>query len=225
MYQLGHRAHHRQKLYATLILLFAGLSIAGIWGATRYFQPDTTLSSSEAIVRHVDVAIPATKTVTTPTFTMDIPKSWYAVPSSLTPTAPYAWRGTGTQEAARSIEVYVDTLPASMAINKLLPVHGNGDQLVVGDNISDNCTSFTDNSQVDKKTGTALAKWSGVNFYCDAANYERNVIGTGSPEAINSVAVKGKLTGSHRFFFVYTDNSAEPDDTLPTTILSSFRVR
>lgn len=225
MYQLGHRAHHRQKLYATLILLFAGLSIAGIWGATRYFQPDTTLSSSEAIVRHVDVAKPATKTITTATFTMDIPKSWRAVPSNLTPAAPNAWRGTGAQEAARSIEVYVDALPGSMAVNRLLPVHGNGDQLAVGDSISDNCTSFTDNSQVDKKTGTALAKWSGVNFYCDAANYERNVIGTGSPEAINSVTLKGKQSGGHRYFFVYTDNSAEPDDTLLTTMLDSFRVK
>jgi hypothetical protein len=225
MYKLGERPHHKQKLYAFLILLVAGLIMAGAWAANTYLRPETTLSSSEGIVRHVDVVKPLTKQVTTNIFSMEILKNWQPQDSQLIPKAQYAWRGTGKEDSSRSLDLYVDTIPATMAVNKLLPLRAAGDQIVVGDAISDNCVNFTDSTQADKKTGKVEAKWSGVNFYCDTGNYARNVIGTGTPEAINSIQLRGQASGSHRFFFVYTDHSAEPDYTILTDLLSSFRVR
>lgn len=224
MYKLGRRPHHRQKLYALLILAFAGLIIAAAWALNNYLQPNTSFSESEAIVRHVGVATPPTKTINTSIFSMSIPKSWHVVTPSYIPAAQYAWRGVGQEDSARSLELYVDNIPAAMAVNKLLPLRANGNRIVVGDTISDNCTSFTDSAKADKRTGKMLAKWSEVNFYCDTSNYTRNVIGTGSPGLINSVSLDGPAAGVHNFFFIYTDNSAEPDYTIFTNILSSFRV-
>lgn len=224
MYRLGHRPHHKQKLYALLILAFAGLIIATGWALNKYLQPNTSLSESEGVVRHIDVATPPTKQINTRIFFMSIPRTWRAVTPSFIPAAQYAWRGVGQEDSTRSLELYVDSIPADMAVNKLLPLRANGNRVVVGDNISDNCTSFTDSAKADKMTGKILAKWSEVNFYCDTANYSRNIIGTGSPGSINSVRLDGQATGGHRFFFVYTDNSAEPDYTIFTNMLSSFRV-
>jgi hypothetical protein len=57
------------------------------------------------------------------------------------------------------------------------------------------------------------------------ANYERDVVGTSSPQEINTVTVTGPSTGTHKYFFVYTDNSAEPDYTIFTDALQSFKAR
>jgi hypothetical protein len=225
MYKLGHRSSHKHKLYATLILLFAGLIIAGIWGANTYLKPDTTLGTSEGVIRHVDVVTPPTKEVSNSIFSMNIPKSWHATTSQLIPAPQYAWRGAGTEGSPRSLEIYVDAIPATMAVNRLLPLRANGSKVVVGDDLSDNCVNFTDAVQTDRRTGKILAKWSGVNFYCDAANSARNLVGTGTPEAINSVELRGPLAGKHRFFFIYTDHSAEPDYTIFTDMLKSFQVK
>lgn len=224
MYKLGHRPHQKQKLYALLILLFAGLVMAGVWAANKFLQSDTTLGVTKGVVRHVDVATPPTKVVSNSIFTMKVPRNWQTTKSSLIPAAQYAWRGTGVEDSPRNIEVYVDAIPAKMAVNKLLPLRASGNRVMVGDSISDNCVSFTDSSKADKQTGTILAKWSDVNFYCDTGNYARNVVGTGSPDAINSITLDGQAAGVHRFFFLYTDNSSEPDYSILTNMLDSFRI-
>jgi len=224
MYKLGERSHHKQKLYALLIIFLAGLIVAAIWAANKYLQPETTLGTSEGVVRRVEVAIPPTKEVSSRIFSMTVPKSWQTTKSQFIPAAQYAWRGVGKEESTRSLEIYMDAIPSNMAVNRLLPLRASGNRVVVGDDLSDNCVNFTDAKQADRQTGKILAKWSGVSFYCDTANSLRNLAGTGTPEAINSVQLKGGTTGVHHFFFVYTDHSAEPDYTVFTDVLNSFRV-
>jgi hypothetical protein len=224
MYKLGERSHHKQKLYVLLIFILAGLIMAGWWAANKYLQPETTLGDSEGVVRHVDVVKPATKQVNNSIFSMTIPRNWQPVKSSRIPSAQYAWRATSKTDAGRGLEIYVDAIPKTMAVNRLLPVSASNNRLVIRNEVSDNCVNFTDASKADRPTGQAPAKWSGVNFYCDVGNYARNVVGTGSPSVINSVTVDGSAAGAHRFFFVYTDHSAESDYVVFTDILSSFRV-
>jgi hypothetical protein len=225
MYKLGHRSPHRHKVYAALILFFAGLVIAGIWVANNFLKPDTTLGTSEGVIRHVDVVTPPTKEISNSMFSATIPKNWQVTKSQFIPTSQYAWRGTGQADSPRSLEIYIDAIPTSMAVNRLLPLRANGNRVVVGDDVSDNCINFTDAAQADKRSGKILAKWSGVNFYCDVANSARNLVGTGTPESVNSVELSGHLAGKHRFFFIYTDHSGEPDYTIFTDIMKSFQVK
>lgn len=224
MYQLGVRPHHRRNLYLFLLAVAVVLIIGGTIAAQHYFQADTSLSQTAAVTRHVDAKVPPTKPVTTPYFTMTMPRSWQADTSSLIPSAAYAWRGTG-DDAARRLEIYIDSIPADMAVNRLLPLGADGSRLMVGDDVSDNCVNFTDDSQADARTGRVLAKWSGVTFYCDTANYLRDVVGTGSSSGRNTISLHGDVKGTHRYFFVYTDNSASADYSIFTDMLRSLRAR
>lgn len=225
IYQLGHKPHSRHQFYALAILCVAGLVILAAWAANNYFQPDTTLSDSQEVVRHVDVVKPPTQGVESNVFYMMIPRSWSATTPQYIPAAQYAWHGISGEDSARRIDVYVDAIPKDMAVNKLLPVRGSANRVAVSGDVSDNCVNFTDASKAGKLTAKVLAKWSGVNFYCDAGNYARNVIGTGAPGTINSVSAHGEVAGTHTFFFVYTDHSAEPDYAIFTDMLNSFRVK
>jgi hypothetical protein len=69
------------------------------------------------------------------------------------------------------------------------------------------------------------AKWSGINFLCDLGNYLRDVVGTSSPEGINSVTLTGNTTGKHTLFFMYTDNTPSPDYSTFINALKSFQLK
>ncbi len=225
MYKLGERSHHRSKLYLVLLFVFVFLVIGGYLAAKHFLRADTELSQSEGIIRHVDVVTPETKEVGGPAFSITIPKTWKAVKTQRIPEPAYAWQGTVKEETARWIEVYVDSIPATMAFNRLLPLTTSNGKLIVSDGVSDNCINFTDERQINPQTGKILAKWSGVAFYCDASNSSRNVTGTGSKDGINTITLKGPKTGTHKFLFVYTDHGANPDDNPFITILNSLKVK
>jgi len=53
------------------------------------------------------------------------------------------------------------------------------------------------------------------------ANYVRDVVGTSSAEGVNTLGVSGP-GGTHKYFFVYTDHSGEPDYNTFTQALQSF---
>jgi hypothetical protein len=103
----------------------------------------------------------------------------------------------------------------------LLPIEADGDRLTILNTVSDNCANFTGTTVQGKKPDTAPAKWSGVDFICDLVTYTRNVTGTGSVGTINRVNLTGEK-GSHQYFFVYTDNSSNPDYSIFTRSLQSF---
>jgi hypothetical protein len=221
MYKLGKRSIHRNKIYASLLVLLVLLVVGGIIIAKHNLKSDTILTQAPSVTRHLSVVPPKLKTVTTTLFTMSIPDDWQPRTSNLVPPAPYSWHGTTQEDSARLLDIYVDNIPATLAINRMLPVTATGPKLIIKDAVSDNCANFTDASQENQQTGTALAKWSNVFFYCDLANYERDVVGTSSEGAINSITLTGDQ-GSHRYFFIYTDNSAAADYSVFTSILSSF---
>jgi hypothetical protein len=115
----------------------------------------------------------------------------------------------------------VDHIPTALAINRLLAVQSSGDKMTPVGMVSDNCTNFTDKATESAATGTAPAKWNGVNFICDMANYERDVVATGSSGGINMVTLSSK-SGTHQVCLVYTDNSIDPDYSVFTDIVQSF---
>jgi len=133
----------------------------------------------------------------------------------------YSWQGTNKNNT-RWLNVYMDTIPASLAVNRVLPVMGNGAALSLPTNVSDNCTTFTGASNSTQLSVTA--KWQGITFLCDTGNYVRDVVGTSSLEGVNTVSLSTTTSGNHHFFFTYTDNSSSPDYTIFTNALKSFRL-
>jgi hypothetical protein len=156
---------------------------------------------------------------------LELLTGWNETDPPHTPQTIYSWRGgTGTNDESRRLDVYFDIMPTTLAVNRLLPVQANGDHLDVTGVTSDNCVNFTDKTAESVQTGRAPSKWGGVNFWCDVANYERDVVAVGSTEGVNTITLTGASKGSHKILLVYTDNSASPDYSIFVAIVRSTRL-
>jgi hypothetical protein len=151
-----------------------------------------------------------------------LPSDWKFISHQTSVYDIYTWHNTKTDPGVEQLQVYFDTIPPSLGVNRVLPVQANADELTPT-TVSDTCANFTGN----KVPGSAKtpAKWDGINFLCDLANYERDVVGTSSSAGINTVTLTGPATGAHKLFFTYTDNGATPDFTIFTNAIQSFRLK
>jgi hypothetical protein len=139
----------------------------------------------------------------------------------------WQWQLQDNHSAGRWFRVYQDTIPTDYAYNYILPVTANGDMLVLGQ-MSGNCADFTTTAQTKTNTNGTIAaksKWQQVDFFCDYGNQSHQVIGTSSPEAINSISLTGKNMGMHKFFFLMQDDNYVPDLGIAVTILSTFQAK
>ena len=218
MYRLGHQIRHHHWPYIVIGLLL--VSIMATAGFRQLLRPTNVVVESRPITHYVATSTVATQHISKTTFTIDLPAGWHQVANN---TTAYSWQGTIASDADRHLDVYIDQLPATFVINHLLPVQSNGDHLDMIGTVSDNCVNFTDKSNASPN-GAVTAKWEGIIFLCDTGNYERDVVGIGDAEGINDVTVVGPATGKHRIMLAYTDNNINPDYTLFTTMIKSFRV-
>lgn len=217
-----------QKLKHTVITIVITLIIfgGGAW-AYVFFVADTkaTITTSPAAETIKTVEAPNSKDVqfTEPGFLFSLPVDWRKTGELTTgPYHEYSYKATLKNADNRYLDIYIDTLPLDMPVNKEVAVHPVDGKLTHG-TISDNCTTFT-----AKPTPTALsapARWDGVDFLCDMDSSTRNVVGTSAPGTRNKITLANPGTTGHNFFFVYTDNNYNPDYSIFYNMLDSFSVR
>jgi hypothetical protein len=228
MYRIGKRpkSRRRQVTGLLLLLLFVVLPVGllAIFGR-KFLHSNTVIRQSAAIVTPVVSQPGALHAYDAGIFTIKLPAAWKQLAGEKQPYDLYRWQTGSDSSTAQSIEVYQDTIPQNFAVNRLLPVRANGAQLSLLNTASDNCASFTKAPAGPAGPNGTLAKWNGVPFLCDLNNYERDVIGTSSLEGINTVALTGETSGSHKFFFAYTDYTLNPDYTVFYNALDSFQVK
>lgn len=223
MYRLGHRSKQIwRKIFFGLAAIVLLLAVGGFFATKYLLKSDTQLNQDQPLVTVAGKTNDQKQQVNEKFFTFALPDTWKAVNVPKTQYNLYSWQGTSQADTPRRIDVYVDVLPAALPVNRLLPLEGTGNRLVVLNTVSDNCASFTGTSMQGSRPETVLAKWSGVNFSCDLTNYTRNVVGTGSADGLNRVDLTGS-SGNHQYFFVFTDNSSSPDYPIFTDALQSFR--
>ncbi len=220
MYRIGRHPRHHYMRYAIAGVICLGL-VAVTAIATHGLRANMVLHQSQSITQSALSGSDPEKPVITAQFTMSLPASWKRVGST---TNPYTWRGVIGDAADRPLDLYLDTVPANLAVNRLLPVQADGQQLELIGPVSDNCVNFTDRSTENQVTGTAPARWTGVDFICDLANNERNVSAIGSMQGVNTVTLDSASSVSHRVLLVYTDNSASPDYAAFQTAATSLRL-
>lgn len=224
MYRLGEREHNHRKLYIVLGLL-AVLIVALFFWARHFLSPDTQLSGTP-VPKITNVTYDQTKlqTIDEPDFSMSIPATWKLNTTTMdVPKPMYVWQGTVGEDRTRWISVFVDASLASFAVNRALHIQANGAAINVIGSTSDNCTSFT--GAVSSQTGKSPAKWETIDFLCDSGNYERDVVGIVSSDGMNNVNLDGPTKGIHHYFFTYTDNSNQPDYTIFTGALKTFKAK
>lgn len=223
MYRLGEREHHHRKLYISLVLL-AGVIVALGLAARHYLKSDSQITQqSPAAVSAVTYAQTKTQRLDTPYFTISVPSTWkLSGINAEDPKPKYIWQGTVGEDKNRWISVYMDTALSTFAVNRAVHIQADGPSITVIGSTSDNCTSFTGASKTQAQTP---AKWEGIDFICDSGNYERDVVGTVSPDGMNNINLTGPLKGVHHYFFTYTDNSNQPDYSIFTNALKTFKAK
>ena len=168
-------------------------------------------------------------TIDEPSFSLQLPADWHET-GRINNEYQYgvSWQATKPKEDNRFMTLYIDRIPRTLAVNKLLPVEAIGTALRHG-SLSDNCAAYTEGGSFDaKKAITAKdtpAKWEEITFLCDLPKVFDNVVGTSSKEGINIVTVTGPKAGKHSYFFVYTDHNIRPDYQIFNEIIESFKAK
>ena len=223
MYRLGESMARHHKRIVLLVAVAVVLIAAAALFIRYYVRANTFIGPTPPATTTSVATEPTPKTFDEPLFTIALPIDWRLAESMSSPSM-YRFVATAKPDNARWLDVYVDSVPANFAMNRMLPVQADGAGIAVTGTVSDNCVSFT-GPGVTVGSGTAPAKWEGITFTCDTGNYIRDVVGVGTGTADNSVVLTSADKGTHKFYFVYTDNDASPDYTIFTSALKKFQLK
>lgn len=226
MYRLGkqtdkHRRGRRTTIAIILLVFFAGI----VYGLMNLrIAPQQEIRNATPVSKGYKTSTEAKVAIDKPLFRLELPGGWkeIAVDKNSITGPKFSFRSPSQQ--AQLLDMYIDNLPVNLAVNRAIVVSAQGDGLAY-DNVSENCTTFTDSSLKNPQTGHAPAKWQTTNFICDMANYARAVVGTVSNEGINQVTVTGPTAGEHKLFITYTDNNISPNYSTLYDILGSLHFK
>jgi hypothetical protein len=225
-YRLG--KHEKSRRRRVIFWLIIGLVLVTLIGLGAFWirqalRPQVVIKQAKAVTTTVSYNT-QNKLYNEPDFSISLPSSWHVVPRPAGPYQSYTWQSSDVGTNGQLIEILENTIPVNFAVNRVLIVEGEVDHLALEGQASDNCSTFTKNAPAPNETG-APAEWDGVSFLCDQRNQERDVIGTSSTDGVNTVILKDQQTGvNHKFFFIYTDFSVDPDYTVFYNTLNSFRM-
>jgi hypothetical protein len=208
----------RRIIRGLWLLVIVIVVLGGLWLKSA-MKPNTVIHDAKPTTTHIGLL--PTQVFHLKMFQINLPQDWKQVTPAVGQAA-YSWRGATKDTNARALDIYVDTIPANFAVNRMVPLTANGAGVQTIGGVSSNCSTFTLASATDPHTGIAPSKWDGIDFLCDMGNYVRNVAGTSSAEGVNTVSVAGP-SGTHKYFFVYTDHSGEPNFDTFTQALQSFQ--
>ena len=221
------RRRRRRIIWLIILLLILLLGIWGFFFIRGKLKPDTVIKQSKAVVTKA-VADAATKTYNEPDFSIALPVAWQpAARPAGTPYQSYTWQTSQNGSAGEQITVYEDSIPANFAVNRVLIIHAEGDQIALDGVASDSCDQYTISGATRIGEFGAPAKWQGVNFICDQSNTARDIIGTSSLDGANTLTMKStNTTATHHFFFTLDNqNYGNPDYSVLYNAINSFRLQ
>lgn len=224
MYTVG---KHETRLNRRRGLLITGVCIIFVAAAAVYAgrymrtEPKQHIRNTPGYTTTYNPSEVGRLEVAKPQMTLKLPYGWSEkrVDGGVNPPL---YRFQAEAGAPRQLDIYLDNIPQTYALNKVVAVNSMGQGLNYGA-VSENCSTFTDNAKTNAATGYAPAKWQGVDFTCDMGNYTRQVVGTASTDGMNYVMANGAEGKKYKAFFVYTDNNINPDYSTLYAILAGVR--
>jgi len=186
--------------------------------------PEQNLRNAAPVSKGFQINSKTKVTIDKPLLKLELPVGWHEISTDKKVAATPTYSFASPSADAQIMDIYIDAVPTTMAVNKAVVVSAQADGLGY-DTVSDNCTNFTESSLKDPRTATAPARWQTINFICDMGNYARAVVGTMSTEGINQVTVTGPTTGPHKLFITYTDNNISPSYSVLYEILRSIHFK
>lgn len=229
MYRAGHRRKNqrRKKLLILGVCLFL---IIGSIGAGLYLKeqlkPKTIVAQAKAKTKTVSYE-ETTKHYDEANFRIDLPSSWQKIPSPPGPYTTYNWQTSHKGTDGELITIYENTIPVNLAVNRVLIVEAaDGGSLSPKGSASDNCSTFTKGAAPTANQAGVPAKWLGIDFLCDQSNQARDVIGTSSSDGINKIILKSPSTNrTFTYLFTYINHSINPDYSVFSNVLNSFKLK
>jgi hypothetical protein len=234
MYKHGRPIHKLTKRpVMTILAVFILVLCGGIYYLVKSAGKDSINGSNQARVTTIRDKSTNNTSVSEDLFSMVLPGPWKLSAQDWDARYhAYQWDSLDTKTAGRWFRVYVDTIPKDQAVNYLLPIKLQDDVMNFG-TVSDNCVNFTQGAIPQERrpvfiplSQSALpSRWELVDFLCDNANVDQQVVGAASGEGLNTVVLKGPNKGTHKYFFMYRDNNISPDYGLMEKILATFTVK
>lgn len=232
-YRYDHRPakQRRRRIFGVLASLFLIIFLVVgfiLWDLRR--TKNKAINGESNTVQQVLNSGTQRMTVDAPLYSLEMPTDWKEIQSKDTPSEHFTtWQATLKNESNRFMTLYIDAIPNTKPINRLLPVKATSNTLSVGD-VSENCSTFTVGGTLNVNEAIKLkpspAKLQGVDFICNLPiPVTENEVGTGSPDGINIVKVTGPTKGTHNYFFLYTDHNIQPNYNIFTDIVKSFRAK
>jgi hypothetical protein len=231
-YRLG---YHKKKHHYVVVLIV--LSCFGLFATAGFIvfkdlQGNGTAAvegASKTVGQTLGAASAKKLIIEESTFSMQLPGDWKELSRSNIPREhSITWQGTSKGQDNRRLTLYIDTIPETKALNRLLPISIEENGLNAGD-VSDNCATFTGGGSLEVakaiQAKPSPAKWAGVDFICDLPNVVDNQIGTGSPEGHNQVTIKGAAMGAHKYFFLFVDHNIQPNYTILSDAVETFHAK
>ena len=203
VYQHQLHAHKpRRRLRKRWLGLAAVVVIAGISYALFSLKPDTQIKNAAPTTSSVKKDSNL-QTFRRGTFSIDLPAGWQFTAKQQDIYTIYHFRSAlPGEQGNRLLDVYEDSNLPSFAINRMVPVAAteSGGLTAESGQVSDNCSAYTTGATTGRATVGQLAKWQGIEFLCDMANPQRNVVGTGSKDGLNTVKVTNQSGLQPRYF-------------------------
>lgn len=222
MYRFDKRIYrYKKNKYIIFIIIFIVIALLIGYILIRLSKPISHVQQSKPVISFYNPPVSKNKTVIEPDFTFTLPKSWRMVPIHSTLYNIYQFESTSG--ASQILDIYQNTIPSKLPVNRELVVQANGSKLNTVGSVSSNCIDFT--KPVGNSSGGVSARWQGINFLCDMANYERDVVGTGSSYGINDVVLSSPTLGKQQFFFTFTDYSINPTFKVLYQVINSFSLK
>ncbi len=221
MYHFDKRAHKHAKLKKRLLWLLLVLFFAAFLYILFHVRiaPKQDTKSSPSVSKAYAPTTERRQVITKPELTFEATSGWKETPVPQTAYSPrYVYKDV---KNARILEIYIDNPPQHFGVNKAIVVDSSNG-LLSHDSVSDNCTTFTDGTNKDQRTGISPAKWQEVDFLCDMSNSARAVVGTISNDGINTIIVTTASGRTYKVFITYTDNNINPDYNVFYELLNSM---
>ena len=212
MYRLGAKPlpkKRRWPLRAALIFVVLLLIVGALFLGSR-LRTKTTITQAAPVTTKLNSTATTLKLFSQPGFELKLPTDWTLQSHVTGQYNIYRFQGTGKVSVSRQLDVYQDTMPVNLPLNRVQPVAASGTKISANGSISDNCSEFTKAEPASGQNGSP-AKWLNIDFLCDLHNTTRNVVGTSAAGGINKVTVQGVDGTRHNFFITYFDHGLTPD--------------
>jgi hypothetical protein len=219
----GHFLLRASEVTVVVVGVCIGLFI--LWS---HFQPKHKVIVGKAVIVPQLITGTSVITIKEPTFTIQLPSDWVQTASIDVPSDhSITWQATAKYYSDRILQIYIDTIPATTPVNAELPIQPDGNHFVVG-TLSQNCSDFTPGGTQNDAQAELLApkesEWDSVNFICDLARFTDNQVGTGTiGSQINTTTITGPTSGTHSYFFLFSDRNIVPDEAMFIDMLTSFK--